>query len=222
MSKKYRERIVLNIIEDDAQQEEDAGEYLSEKFEFNQEVVFERNELIPVRVPAPTTLDIAMSNKVVISSAVKAIAPVSTDSILYIIGHSDAESKRLSGLKMEDWAEILGSTGNFREVKRIHIVGCHSAGEVQSAEQALATRGTLSYAVTGFFSFAGLLHEQLKRYGITTEVAAYCSYVRIAPNGEIRTGFDEHGQRARHTPATKVIFSWGDESSRSMTFSRYD
>ena len=228
MSKKYAQRIILNIIEvvqgqtgGDAPStvaETDSGENLRDKFDGNQEVAFERNELIPVRVPVPTSLAVAAQNKGVIRNAIRNIVAVGANSILYVIGHSDPDSKRLAGLDAGDWAELLGERETFRLVKRIHFVGCHAAGEAKSAQAATSTRGTLSFAVTGFFSFAAVVHEKLKGFGIRTEVASYCSYVRISPFGEIRAGFDEKGSRTRHAPATKVVYSWDGESTRSMTF----
>ncbi len=216
MSKKYGERVILNIVENNAQAEQDAGENLHEKFD-GTNVVFTRNEVHHVNVPTPTSQAAALLNKQTIVAAVNGINPVGADSILYVIAHADPDSKRFAGLEAIHWAEILGNRDTFRHVKRIHIIGCHAAGEVKSAEQARAP-GTLAYSVTGFYSFAGVLHQMLKGYGLRTEVASYCSYVRISPFGEIRTGFQEGGSRVRHTESAKVVFKWDSDSTRSMTF----
>lgn len=225
MPKQYDQRLVLNIIEaavtpngDDASTtiaETDAGENLKERFD---ERGLQRNELVAVRVPVPTSQLQANLNKATIVDSVRQIHPMGANSLLYVIAHADPETKRFAGLGAQDWAEILGTGDRFAQVKRIQLVGCHTAGDGVSVDRATSTAGALPYAVTGYFSFAALLHEQLKPLGIRAEIAAYCSYVRISAFGEIRAGFDQNGQRTRHAPATKVIFRWDEENTRSMTF----
>lgn len=224
MPKSYAQRIVLNIIEEhlekpnDTIAEDDAGEYLRDRFGERDDAHLTRNQLVPVRVPEPATLAQAQLNKTAIIAALNLVEPVAANSILYVIAHADPESKRFAGLDAGDWADILGNRETFKALTRIHLVGCHAAGDAHSAAQATSTIGMLPYSVTGYFSLAGVLHDRLKNFGLRAELAAYCSYVRISPGGELRSGFEPGGARTRHAEATKVVFSWDDDTTRSMRF----
>ncbi|HEV2677686.1 MAG TPA: hypothetical protein VGV37_24360 [Aliidongia sp.] len=230
MPRNYAARVIFNVIEGNSGAETNAGEDLHDKFVTDPTNLLSngydysanglaRNELLQINTKTPTSLGDAQENKATILGAIGNVTLLPDNSLLYIIGHCDPDTRRFGGgLEVEDWAEIIAGCDALRPVSRIHLVGCHSGGQAASAV-AVHAKGTLSYSVTGWFSFAGRLHDALGSRHMYTQVAAYCSYVKIHSNGDIRAGFDERGARTRQAESTKVVYSWdADRKSRNMTF----
>lgn len=137
-------------------------------------------------------------------AALARVQALPENSRVYVVGHSDPDSRRMAGFDPLTMAGLLASHGRIARVKRINLVGCHVAGHAASA-------GEADLRVS---SFASDFHTHLGRiYGVYTEVVGYTSFVTINPGGRKRVRFvdDPRVPRESKAPFSKARFYWTDE-----------
>lgn len=129
---------------------------------------------------------------------------------LYLVAHHDPESKRFSGLAASDLAGLVAAYPFAKAIKRIILVGCHTAGEAKSAQEA--------DAVLNADSFAAQFHQCIgASFSVYTEVSAYVSLVQLR-FGHKRERFGEQDVPIAKLAKSKVLFVWNEGQMQARSF----
>jgi len=146
-----------------------------------------------------------------IRSAFAGLPDVGGDIRMYVVAHHDPDSKRMAGLEAVTLARLIAAYPKAKSIKRLILVGCHTAGEAASAQEA---EGALMSD-----SFAAQLHQALgTTHAVYTEVAAFTSFVRIRAFGQKEERFDEKAAHAQKLAKSKVLFVWNENKLQARDF----
>ena len=126
---------------------------------------------------------------------------------LYIIAHHDPDSKRMAGLDATALAALIGSSVHATGIKSITLVGCHTAGEAKSSEDAAN--------VADLDSFASLFHARLgELHRIYTIVNGYTAFVQLRGKSK-RSRFDDKVAAKSKLAGSKIRFFWNESKQQA-------